>query len=107
MIPQTPGLYWRYGPDHNEELVEQIVKVDYLNVNSQDLFYTEHGRLGAIYIDPDEPQDGVEWEKVQPPVLFAHFWTCPGCGQQVPSYLLYCDHGRVSEPESGSYPETV
>lgn len=102
MIPTRPGLYWRYGPNHDDEMVQQVVKVDYLSVNSEDLFYWEHGRLGALYIDPEGIEEQAEWEPVTPPVQSAHSWTCPHCGAVLPAYIDLCFHDERAEPNLGT-----
>jgi len=90
MIPTSSGFYWRFGPNHHGEMIDQVVKVAPLNVNSDDLFYFEAGRVGGIYIQEEK---GVEWSEVSnPPVQ--HYWECPTCRARVPSWLEYCpvDH---------------
>jgi len=59
MLPNKPGYYWRLGLNHDDELVNQIVKVDALvSTEPTELFYWEMGDLGAIYIQED---NAVTW----------------------------------------------
>lgn len=66
-VPTKPGFYWRHGPNHDDEVVDQVVEVKpWVSTAPDELFYWECGDMGAIFVQPEE---GVEWSEAIPSKL--------------------------------------